>query len=217
VKGVLFDLDETLIDRRRSLDRYARALRGAYRGRFAEDEFVAHFHRLDGAGRVPRRQFFAEIARELFDDATADAIEAHFYTHAWRAPLLHDGMAAILRDVRARGWRSGIITNGGVVAQSAKIDNSGLRESVDGAVISDAFGAKKPDPAIFLNLIDTLGIDPAQSWFVGDDPTADVWGAKQVGLRACWIERHAAWPDELPRCYDARVTDAGQLRAVLFG
>ena len=216
MKGILFDLDETLIDRRRSLDRYARALRGAYSGRLAEDEFVAHFHRLDGAGRVPRRQFFERIARELFDDATADAIEAHFYTHAWRAPLLHDGMAAILQNVRARGWRSGIITNGGVVAQSAKIDNSGLRASVDGAVISDAFGVKKPDPTIFRSLIDALGIDPAQSWFVGDDPRADVWGAKQVGLRACWIERYAAWPDELPRCYDVRVTNAEQLRAVLF-
>jgi len=216
VKGILFDLDETLIDRRRSLDRYARELRTRLGSRFAEDEFVVRFHRLDGAGRVPRREFFEAIARELFDGATADAIEAHFYTHAWRAPLLHDGMAAILRDVRARGWRSGIITNGGVVAQSAKIDNGGLRAAVDGAVISDAFGVKKPEPAIFRHLIETLGIDPAQSWFVGDDPTADVWGAKQVGLRACWIERHAAWPDALPRCYDARVTDAEQLRAVLF-
>ena len=216
MKGILFDLDETLIDRRRSIDRYARALRGAYRSRLAEEEFVAQFHRLDGAGRVPRRQFFEGIARELFDGATADSIETHFYTYAWRAPLLHDGMATIVRDVRERGWRSGIITNGGVVAQSAKIDNSGLRGAVDRAVISDAFGAKKPDGAIFRSLIDVLGIDPAQSWFVGDDPRADVWGAKQVGLRACWIERYAAWPDELPRCYDARVTNAEQLRAVLF-
>lgn len=216
MKGILFDLDETLIDRRGSLDRYARALRAAHPSRFAEDEFVARFHRLDGNGRVPRRAFFEAIATELLDGVTADALEAHFYAQAWRAPLLHVGMAAILHDVRARGWRSGIVTNGGVVAQSAKIDNGGLRTAVDAVVISDAFGAKKPDPAIFLSVIDTLGLAAAQSWFVGDDPRADVWGAKQVGLRACWVERYTAWPAELPRCYDARVTDARQLRGVLF-
>ena len=83
-------------------------------------------------------------------------------------------------------------------------------------MISDAFGVKKPDAAIFRSLMATLDVDAPQSWFVGDDPKADIWGAKQVGLRACWIERYAPWPDDLPRCYDARVTDASQLRRAVF-
>ena len=216
MKGILFDLDETLIDRRGSLDRYARELRIDLAGRFDEEAFVAEFHRLDGAGKVPRPEFFAAVARELFDRVNPVAVERHFQTRAWRAPLLHVGMADVVREVRARGWRSGIVTNGSVALQSAKIDNSGLRSDVDGVLISEAFGVKKPHPTIFASLIDALDIEPAQSWFVGDDPIADIVGAKRVGLRACWIERYAPWPHDQPHCYDARVADAAELRAVLF-
>ena len=216
MKGILFDLDETLIDRRTSLERYARTLRTDYSSALDEGAFVAAFHRLDGAGRVPRQTFFAALARELFAGIDAAAIENHFYDRAWREPLLHDGMASVIAAARVKGWRTGIITNGGSVPQSAKIDNSGLRALIDGALISESFGAKKPDPSIFRSLIASLDVDPAQSWFVGDDPRADVWGAKQVGLRACWIERYAPWPDDLSRCYVARVIDAVELHRVLF-
>jgi phosphoglycolate phosphatase-like HAD superfamily hydrolase len=90
VRGILFDLDETLIDRRTSLERYARTLRTDYSSTLDEDAFVAAFHRLDGTGRVPRPTFFGALARELFVGIDAAAIETHFYDCAWRAPLLHD-------------------------------------------------------------------------------------------------------------------------------
>ena len=72
-------------------------------------------------------------------------------------------------------------------------------------MIRPAFGVKKPAPEIFRRLIDQLQIDPAQSWYVGDDPRADIWGAAQVGFKTCWVERYSPWPADLSRCYDARV------------
>jgi putative hydrolase of the HAD superfamily len=111
----------------------------------------------------------------------------------------------LLRSIRDRDWRIGIVTNGGTLAQSAKMRNSGLVDLIDGSVISASFGMKKPAPEIFRHMIERLGIDPEQSWFVGDDPRADVCGARQVGFRTCWVERYSSWPTDLPRCYDARV------------
>lgn len=208
MKGVLFDLDETLVDRRRSLDVYARRLNEAFADAAVAsgDLFVAEFRRLDGNGRVPRDEFFGQLASVLFSNVTAAQVKEHFETTAWTQPLLFDGVPELLRSIRAGRWRIGIVTNGGVAAQSAKIENSGLAELIDGSVISAAFGMKKPAPEIFRHLIDRLQIDPVQSWFVGDDPRADIWGAGQVGFKTCWVERHSAWPDDLPRCYDARVT-----------
>ncbi len=92
-----------------------------------------------------------------------------------------------------------------MAAQSAKIENSGLAELIDESVISAAFGMKKPAPEIFRHLIDQLHIDPALSWFVGDDPRADISGLARVGFKTCWVERYSAWPADLQRCYDARV------------
>jgi FMN phosphatase YigB (HAD superfamily) len=66
---------------------------------------------------------------------------------------------------------------------------------------------------VLFDLDETL-ID-RRTWFVGDDPTADVWGAKQVGLSAAWIPRHVAWPDDLPMCQDARLSDASEVLALL--
>ena len=214
MKGVVFDLDETLVDRRTSLDAYARRLYDEFRASIAleEADFVVRFHELDGFGRIPRERFFDTLSAAAFADVSSAQIAEHFAVHAWRSPRLFDGVPALLQELRVSGWRIGIVTNGGVPSQSAKIDNSGLSEWIDHVVISAAFGAKKPDPAIFRHMIDRLGIDPAQSWFVGDDPRADIHGARQVGFRTIWVERHSTWPDDLQRCYDARVTQTHRAR-----
>lgn len=207
MKGIVFDLDETLVDRRGSLDIYARRLNDAFAESATErgDAFVAEFHRLDGNGRVPRDEFFERLSAELFRNVTAAQIKAHFEATAWTNPILFDGVRELLGSIRACNWRIGIVTNGGVPAQSAKIANSGLADLIDASVISAAFGVKKPAPEIFRHIVERLQVDPAQSWFVGDDPRADIWGAKQVGFKTCWIERYSAWPDDLERRYDARV------------
>ncbi len=193
MKGVVFDLDETLVDRRGSLDAYARRLNEAFADSAVAtgDLFVSEFHRLDGNGRVPRDEFFERLSAVLFRDVSAARIKEHFETTAWTQPFLFDEVPELLRSIRERGWRIGIVTNGGVAAQSAKIENSGLAELIDESVISAAFGMKKPAPEIFRHLTDQLHIDPALSWFVGDDPRADIWGAAQVGFKTCWVERYS--------------------------
>jgi putative hydrolase of the HAD superfamily len=217
VKGVVFDLDETLVDRRGSLDVYARNLFSEFAGSAVVpvDEFVAEFHRLDGNGRVPRDEFFAALAEALLPNVPTHRIKEHFEATAWLQPHLFDGIVDALRQLRADGWRIGIVTNGGVPAQSAKIENSGLYRLIDGHVISAAVGAKKPAPEIYRHAIERLRIDPRQSWFVGDDPRADIWGAKQSGFRTCWVERYSAWPADLARCYDARIADTADVLDII--
>jgi len=86
VKGVVFDLDETLVDRRGSLDAYSRKLFSAFSESIVVplDAFVSEFHRLDGNGRVPRDEFFAALAAALFRDVADHRIKAHFEATAYR-------------------------------------------------------------------------------------------------------------------------------------
>lgn len=217
MKGVVFDLDETLVDRRGSLGLYAQKLFSDFSASVAvpRAQFAAEFHRLDGNGRVPRDEFFAALAAALFRNVSMRSIKEHFEAIAWLEPRLFDGTVDVLQHLRAGGWRIGIVTNGGVPAQTAKIENSGLSTLIDSRVISAAVGMRKPAPEIFRHAIEMLGIDPRQSWFVGDDPRADVWGAKQIGFRTCWIERYSAWPEDLPRCYDAHIADTAECLGVI--
>ena len=142
-------------------------------------------------------------------------IKRHLETTAWTEPQLFDGVLDLLRALRADGWRIGIVTNGGVPMQAAKIRNSGLIDLIDAHVISSAFGIKKPAPEIFSHASELLGIDPEESWFVGDDPRADIWGAKQIGFQTCWVERYSSWPADLSRCYDEGVSDTSEFLEVV--
>jgi FMN phosphatase YigB (HAD superfamily) len=217
-RGVVFDLDETLVDRRLTLDEYARGLLSEFGTAIARpEEFVAKFHQFDGNGEVPREEFFSRLASELFTGVTAQHLGSHFEANAWQKPRLFPGTTATLLCFRERGWRIGIITNGGAYSQSAKIANSGLSDLVHCSVISSVIGCRKPDREIFLYTAAQLGVVSNVSWFVGDDPRADIWGATQVGLRAVWVERYKPWPDEFFRCYDARVTSVSEVLDAVLG
>ncbi|MEC5387440.1 HAD family hydrolase [Uliginosibacterium sp. H3] len=215
--GVVFDLDETLVNRRDSLTRYAMSLWAAQRGRQPLDQpaFVTRFHALDNGGRTPRKVFFERFTSELLPHVTAADFENHFYDGAWAEPILFDDVVSVLGELRLRDYRIGIISNGGQRAQSAKILNSPLRDLVDDFLISESFGATKPDAAIFKAMAERLDLDVARTWFVGDDPVADIVGGLRAGFKAVWVERHTSWPEAEPAVYTARITALGDLRSVM--
>ena len=47
--------------------------------------------------------------------------------------------------------------------------------------------AGKPDPRAFAALSDRLGVPPEETVYVGDNPTADVRGAKRAGMLAVQV------------------------------
>jgi len=56
----------------------------------------------------------------------------------------------------------------------------------------------KPDPAPFKNCLDSLGIEPVEAAYVGDDWRIDIQGAQGAGLHAVWLKHHSVkrnWPD----------------------
>lgn len=210
IDGVLFDLDETLIDRSASLITYAHHLWRRLDGELALDEaaFVDRVMVLDGGGYAPRDQFFAELAA-LLDSPRLDAptLRDHYDDTVWEFPLVAAGALAGLRGLAKAGISIGVVTNGRTETQTRKLENSGLMELIDAWLISEAFGARKPDPGIFLGACARLRIDPMRSWLVGDHPEFDILGANEVGLKTIWLERKIPWPSDQPRVYEARVSD----------
>jgi len=218
-KGIVFDLDETLIDRKGSLDCYACRLWSSFQPRavHSEEQFLAVFHQLDGNGRVPRPKFFEELSRVAFTNVDAAKIADHFDSVAWQKPMLFPRVLDVIRILKSRGYVIGVATNGGSVSQNAKIINSGLAPHLDAFVISEEFGATKPDPSIYEEITRRLHIDPTASWFVGDDPISDVIGPAEFGFATAWIERYLPWPAGLAVCYKRRITHISELSPELIG
>ena len=69
---------------------------------------------------------------------------------------------------------------------------------MDDVVISKVVGLSKPDPAIYRLALHRLGVDAAETWFVGDSPSNDIAGPQAVGLRAAFLGTGPALAGERP-------------------
>jgi putative hydrolase of the HAD superfamily len=64
------------------------------------------------------------------------------------------------------------------------MDECEILQFFDATIFSDEAGCRKPDKRIFQAAVAELGSTPERMIHIGDDPEADIWGAKQFGMRA---------------------------------
>jgi len=105
----------------------------------------------------------------------------------WRTFLSHcelfKGVRELLMALRSSGIHTAIITDLTSQIQFRKIIYFGLDDLFDYVVTSEEAGADKPSEAPFRLAISKLGIDPENIWMIGDDPSSDMMGARQFGMK----------------------------------
>lgn len=90
------------------------------------------------------------------------------------------------RDVRSRGFRTGLLTNNAREFEEFWVPLLPLDELFDDVVDSSAVGLRKPDPRIYELSLERLGVDAPAAVFVDDAP-GNVLGAQAVGMRGVLI------------------------------
>lgn len=98
--------------------------------------------------------------------------------------------------------------------------DAGLHEHLDVLVVSDVGGIRKPRPEIFESVLEKLSTAPEDTLHVGDNLSADVAGAKAVGIHTAWVTRRIADPESKLAGYDGpppdyRISDLSQLLPLL--
>ncbi|HEX7443701.1 MAG TPA: HAD family hydrolase [Acidimicrobiales bacterium] len=191
----LFDLDNTLVDRTAA---FAEAVPGLAR-RYDLDpvEAVPFIIRTDQDGTVGWPVWMGALIERFGIDTTVDEMRAAFVSGYLAAYRLDPGVADALRRLREAGWSTGIVTNG-PPSQADKITGTGLAGLVDGWVVSEELGVRKPDPRIFAEAAARCGAELAGGWMVGDSAHADMAGARNAGLRSIWLPRGRPWPADAP-------------------
>ena len=198
--AVLFDLDDTLNDRRASVESYAARFAADFRDDLDEADasrLEEKLQRADRAGYNPERA--ADIARTLrwCRDRCPEELERHWLEHFPTHVVARPGLRELLAELRTRNVRIGLVTNGGVEGQTRKLEVLEIRDSFDAVAISKGVGFEKPDARIFAHVLDELDCTPGESWFVGDHPEKDVDGARRAGMHGIWLRASHAWPAHL--------------------
>ncbi|MDH2443129.1 HAD family hydrolase [Amnibacterium sp. CER49] len=212
IRVVLFDLDDTLFSHRGAVDdgllatldtleRIAHLDDAAEQRRWTELE-EHHYARyltgeLDylGQRRARARDFLAPYGTVLEDDEAETWFEEYLarYRAAFR---LHDDALPCLDELERRlpGVRFGIITNGDLAFQTAKLEALGLTDRVEHLVTSGELGVAKPDPRIFGAALTLFGARPGEAAYIGDRLVTDAVGAARAGLTGVWLNRTDARP-----------------------
>ena len=228
---VLFDLDDTLMAHREAVaDGILQHMRSrAYLG--DETESARRWHELEeqhylaylggsltfeGQRQARATDFARRFGEELDAHGASRWFAEYFerYRHAW---ALHDDVLPTLDALTAAlpGVRFGVITNGELEFQTAKIARLGLLGRFDHVVASGAVGVTKPDARIFRAAIERFEADaPASAAaYVGDRLATDAIGAARAGLVGVWLNRGGEAPldDEAAAAHAAGVLEIGGL------
>jgi putative hydrolase of the HAD superfamily len=204
VEGVLFDIDDTLVD---FTGAARRALLGAVRrhlGDVPDADVIAAWEEVaePGYARFTSGELgFAEMLTErtkafvaalAHPDSTADVhveIENDRTGRIFEHYRLFDDVHPELRRLRAAGIRVGAVSNSDGDYQRRKLATVGLADEFDATVFSGDLGVAKPDPAIFLAGAAALGTEPGRTVYVGDRWDIDAQGALAAGLIPVWLDR----------------------------
>ncbi len=202
IRGLLFDLDNTLIDREAAFIRFAsrfydERLRDATS--MTPDEVVAKMVEWDDDGYADRAAMFAKWADEWPEARLEPERLLPWYRSEMKQHVEADAdVNGLLADLNKHRVPWGIVTNGNTTSQHVACRVAGLDQLAQFIIVSEAVGYKKPDPRIFRDALKLTGLSsPEHVLFVGDNPHADIDGAKRFGMQTAWVRRGRQFPDDL--------------------
>ena len=175
VRGIVFDLDGTLVDGYAGIATGVNAARHAFglpaltvddvRGRVG----LGLSHLMDDVVGPARAAQGATIFRSVYDRVCVEQ------THA--VPDL----VATLAALRARGIRLSVASNKPAVFSRRILESLAVRTQFDAIEGPETAGALKPDPAMILACLRAMDVPPGEALYVGDMPIdADAGAAAGV-------------------------------------
>ena len=178
LRGVLFDLDGTLLDT-------APDMAGALNQLLADEGIEAlsfeciRPHVSHGALRLVRLAF-GETDTQRFEDLRRrflDFYRAGIATHT----RMFDGFEIVLDALEASGMRWGIVTNKPGWLTAPLLQELGLAARSGCVVSGDTLAERKPHPMQLLHAATLLGLEPRECVYMGD-AERDVQAARNAGM-----------------------------------
>lgn len=232
LETVLFDLDDTLHDDTLAYQSAAEEvahevaaehgidameLKAAYieqaQGFWTRLSAAALTERLGNIRATLWRSALSEVG--LDDGDLAQRSAANYVRYRAKHLALFPGAVNLLRRLRDRKIKLGLVTNGFSETHREKIALLQIGDYFDAIFIADEVGMIKPDPLLFAHACTKLRSSPSRSAMVGDRYERDIRGALEAGLFTVWINLHSSQPPSGAPPPDRTITSIGGVEAAL--
>jgi len=194
IKVVAFDMDNTLIDRQKAAFNCIQAMiKQDAPGKFNEfqlNELAEWFLIEDGEGHRNKELVFTAYIKKIgIDHRPWQDIAKQWAEDLSKHMVLMDHAIEVL-DALYEKYTLALLTNGSVEVQTRKYSVFPHMNWFKTAMISDAYGSRKPDSALFLKLCELVEAKPTEVVYVGDHYANDILGAYHAGLVPIWFDRY---------------------------
>ncbi|AJC96854.1 HAD-IIIA family hydrolase [Staphylococcus hyicus] len=202
VKAIIFDLEGTLLDRKKSRDKFieeqyerfhdylVRVQASDYRNKFIELDDDEDHDKPDVYKEIIKQFNVDRLSwKDLFHD-----FEMHFYRYVF--PFYDTTYT--LKKLKKAGYKIGVIANGKSSIKHYRVYALGIEDYVNHLSTSEAVGFRKPHPRIYEDMIEKLNVDPSEVIYVGDDALNDVAPARAMGMISVWYGHNQGESDLEP-------------------
>jgi 2-haloacid dehalogenase len=193
----------------------------------ARDELGEDWQRLSDLWRLKQLQYtwLRGLAQHHagFWQVTGDALDFALATLKIERPGLRERLMnlylqlstypevpAMLRELKGRGMKLAILSNGTPSMLAAVVANSGLEGVFDAVLSVEEVGVYKPHPSVYGLAAERLRIAPASICFLSSNGW-DAYSAKAFGFRVVWCNRFGQAPERIPATPDGEIADLSAL------
>lgn len=214
IKGVVFDLDDTLYPERAYVRSGFEAVARCLNDARAAELLWAYFEQGNAAIDV----YLKQVGREAEKEACLEVYRTHMPHIA-----LRDGALDVIDYLRKKGIKVGIITDGRPQGQWNKIAALKLDGWIDDVIVTDELGGpqfRKPNDIAFRIMQCRWRIPFEQMIYIGDNPAKDFQAPWQLGMRSAWLhctDGLYPWPGATRLFYGCEIKELDEIIGIIEG
>ncbi len=189
-KAIIFDIDNTLVDRRGAFLHFCDYLMERYGAEYpyecTKEELLKKMIEIDADGYGGIHNFIPKLSNVWKLPHTIEEFVEERNTLFSKLTIPYPETMEVLKTLKGR-YQLGVITNGFSEVQRDKIKMAGIEDYFEDIIVSGEQEFAKPDPRIFLLSCEHLGVSPEEAIYVGDYYPNDVVGAVAAKIMPIWI------------------------------
>jgi len=209
--GTLFDVHSAVGKHRQRLGNIADQVSSVWRTKQLEYTWLRSLMR--------RHADFWQVTQDALDFAfdmytvkdlelKKDLIEAYLQLDCY--PEVPESLS----ELKSRGFKIAILSNGTPKMLEAAVRNSRLETMIPEIFSVEKAGVFKPDPRVYQIAVDELNVKPEEIAFQSSNAW-DASGASAFGFKVAWINRFGQSPERLPGKPDVEIQSLSELPALL--